>query len=238
MSQKISSFITVIELLPDAWCIVDINSCYIHLNSAYLKMIGAQGLSVDELIGKTVADMPCEASVCADLFWREDSEVLATKKRISVLNTIKMEDDQWWVVHINKIPILDENNNVEAIAFHFTDHSKGSLLELALQLSKSKAFKSIDEPNVSMKLKLDNTVLSLGTKESEILFYIIKGLSYKEIAELQGVAYSTVVDHVERLKNKFKASTLSELIKNALLNGYPKVMPKNIFKRQFSVIFS
>lgn len=238
MNKKISAFIDVIDLLPEAWCIVDANSRYIYYNHAYLKMIGAEHLPRYDLIGKTVADMPCKAAACAELFWKEDATVRATKRNVTVLNIIKMENDQWWVVQINKTPILNDNDQVEAIVFHFIDHSNSHFLELALQVSKNKLFKPNNSANVLIDLKLKKDTISLGSKESAVLFYLIKGLSYKEIAAFQNISYSTVVDHVERLKNKFDALTLDALIKNALLNGYPRGMPQNMFDQQFSIVFS
>jgi len=40
----------------------------------------------------------------------------------------------------------------------------------------------------------------------------------------------------ECLKSKFNASTLDELIKNSLINGYPTGVPDNMFERQFGII--
>jgi DNA-binding CsgD family transcriptional regulator len=236
MASKITTLIEAIDLLPGAWCLMDPKSRYLHYNFAYLKMIGAEHLSRYDLIGKTVADMPCNAASCAELFWEEDDEVRRTKKTVTVLNTIKMKNDQWWVIQINKCPILNERNEIEAILFNFIDHSNNNFLDLALQINKN--LKHEHTAKAQIKIKRKSQIVSLGIKESEVLFYLARGISYKEIAAMQNVAYSTIIDHVERIKNKFHAATLEELIKNALSNGYPHGLPQALFDKQFSIIFT
>lgn len=235
MNERISRLIETIDVLPGIWCLMDPQSRYLHYNLAYLKMIGAEHLARFELIGKTVADMPCAAATCADLFWEADAEVRRTKKMVTVLNTIKMENDQWWVVQINKTPILNEQNEIEAMLFNFIDHSHNYCLDLAMLVGRST---KNSQNKALIRIKTSQDLVALGTKESEILFFLIKGLSYKKIASLQDIAYSTVVDHVERLKNKFNASTTDELISNAIASGYPKSIPQNLFTHQFSILYT
>lgn len=226
------------DLLPGIWCIVDDASRYIYYNQAYAELVGVADKPLDYLLGKTVAAMHCQAAKCAPIFWQEDALVKSSKKMVCVLNAIQMADGLWKVLQIDKQPIINQAGEVEAIIFHLIDQSANHMLDLALSIAKEI---SPDEqaPNgvlININNKLDK--IELKPKESECLFYLSRGFSYKEIAKVQGITYRTVVDHIERLKLKFNAVTTTDLISKALAIGFPGAVPQRYFNQQISVILS
>lgn len=239
MNDKIKVLQNSIDLLPGIWCLVDRDSRYLHYNQAYLDLVGAANLPKDYLLGKTVSDIPCNAASCADLFWQADDLVRKKKTMVRVLHSIQMVDNQWKIIQIDKQPILDDAGEVIAIIFHCIDHSANHFLDLALSIAKQNE-NSLASSADKRLVVLDNsqTKVLLKQKESECLFYLIRGFAYKEIAKLQSVSYSTIVDHVERLKLKFNASTSNELISRALAAGYPGSVPQKFFDHQISIILS
>lgn len=235
MNESVRTLIDALDFLPNPHCLVDINSRYIHYNLPYIKMIGAEHLPRFSLVGKTVAEMPNQAADCANFFWKEDELVIKTKKMVTILNILKMENDNWWVIQIDKTPIFNKNNQIEAILFSFFDLSSNHLLKLANSIGKS--YQNIEpKENVLLNLKYNSEDITLGKKEAEILFYLIHGMPYKAIAAKQNIAYSTIIDHIERLKIKFSANSTDELINKAVIKGYPKTLPQGLFDRQFSII--
>ncbi len=231
------NFKETFDLLPGMWCIVDTQSRYVYYNQAYAELVGFPDKPLDYLLGKTVADMNCNAALCAELFWQEDAEVKSTKKMVRVLNSIQMADGLWKVLQIDKQPVLDANGEVEYIIFHLIDQSANHLLDLALVLSSDVENTADGQTQLSIKLQQQKDKVDVKPKESECLFYLIRGFSYKEIAALQNISYRTVVDHIERLKSKFKANTTNELITKALVAGYPGSVPQKYFNKQISIIF-
>jgi DNA-binding CsgD family transcriptional regulator len=227
-----------LDLLPGIWCVVDINSCYIYYNHAYAVLVGIADKPPGYLYGKTVADMHCRAAECAPIFWQEDALVKSSKKMVRVLNTIQMADGLWKVLQIDKQPILNAEGEVEAIIFHLIDQSANHMLDLALSIAKETPIDK-NAPN-GVLINIGSLVgkIELGPKESECLFYLSRGFSYKEIASTQGISYRTVVDHIERLKLKFNAPTTADLISKALAAGYPGSVPQCYFKQQLSIILA
>lgn len=225
------------DLLPGIWCVVDAKSRYLYYNTAYAKLVGVADQPADYLLGKTVADMNCNAAACANLFWEADAKVIATKRMVQVLHSIQMANGQWTVLQIDKQPVLDEQGEVCAIIFHLIDQSANHMLDLALSVAEEKAKKSADSPGARLvNLSNQSLKVELKPKESECLFYLIRGYSYKEIASIQNITYRTVVDHIERLKSKFNVNTSNELITRALVAGHPGAVPQRYFEHQLSII--
>jgi two-component system vancomycin resistance associated response regulator VraR len=53
--------------------------------------------------------------------------------------------------------------------------------------------------------------IEFTNKELEVLYYVVKGKSLTEVAVIMGVEYRTTRDHIQHLKDKTGAKTLSEL---------------------------
>jgi DNA-binding CsgD family transcriptional regulator len=228
-----------LDSLPGIWCAVDANSHYIYYNQAYAELVGVADQPKDFLIGKTVADMPCNAAKCAPLFWKADELVKSTKKMVRVLHTIQMADDLWKIIQIDKQPVFNANGELESIIFHLIDQSANHVLDLALSLSKEhRSSKTKIDNNLLINSSKQHAKIDLKPKESECLFYLSRGFAYKEIAQIQDVSYRTIVDHIERLKSKFNATTTTELVSRALAAGYPGSVPQKYFHEQISIILS
>jgi DNA-binding CsgD family transcriptional regulator len=226
------------DLLPGIWCIVDAQSRYIYYNQKYAELVGVADKPLDYLHGKTVAAMHCRAAECAALFWKEDELVKQNKKMLRVLNTIQMADGLWKVLQIDKQPILSSAGEVDAIIFHIMDQSANHMLDLALSIAKETSMDNSTSQGILINIGSLQEKIELKPKESECLFYLIRGFSYKEIAKTQGITYRTVVDHIERLKLKFNAATTANLISKALAAGYPGSVPQRYFNQQISIILS
>jgi DNA-binding CsgD family transcriptional regulator len=226
------------DLLPGIWCIVDTESRYIYYNQAYAQLVGIADEPTNFLYGKTAADMHCRAAECAPIFWQEDALVKSTKKMVRVLNTIQMADGLWKVLQIDKQPVLDPAGEVIVIIFHLIDQSANHMLDLALSIAKETPLAKNSPHGVLINTGNNPKGIELKPKESECLFYLSRGFSYKEIATTQGITYRTVVDHIERLKLKFNVTTTANLISKALATGYPGSVPQRYFNQQISIILS
>lgn len=224
-----------LDLLPGIWCVVDRYSRYTYYNNAYAKLVGVYDKPKDFLIGKTVANMNCPAAQCAPIFWKEDELVITTQKKVKVLNYLQMANDTWTVLQINKQPVFNDDGTISSIIFEILDQSANHVLNLALTLGKQ-SYEEIDNNGVLLQLNKRNLEIKLGKKESECLFFLCNGYSYKEIANLREISYRTVVDHVERLKTKFNASSTNELIERALLHNKLGAIPQKYFQQQTSII--
>jgi len=60
---------------------------------------------------------------------------------------------------------------------------------------------------------------SLTDKEAAVLTHLARGLSYKEIAEIQQISYHTVADHVKSIYRKMAVNSRSEAVFEAVQSG-------------------
>lgn len=76
----------------------------------------------------------------------------------------------------------------------------------------------------------------LSSRESECLFYLLRGKTAKQIARLLNLSPKTVEHYIENIKLKFQCQTKSELISKAIEQGFTNIIPKSIVFEQLDDI--
>jgi len=69
----------------------------------------------------------------------------------------------------------------------------------------------------------DPSLVALTAKEIAVLESLAKGLSYKEVAQLGGVSYHTVADHVKAIYRKLAVNSRGEAVFEAVQAGLIKI---------------
>ena len=232
------NFKQCLDLLPGIWCVVDRHSRFIYYNKAYAELAGIEHLPADFLLGKTRESIPANEHGSTGVFWFTDRMVISSKKKISALHCIQVDDGNWRVLQVDKQPVLNSANEVEALIFQFIDQTANQTLDLALAIEKQHQSAEIYEINGCVLLCTSKfqQQIDLKPKESECLFYLSRGFPYKQIALMQNVTYRTIVDRIERLKIKFGVSTTTQLISKALIGGHYKHIPKNVFHKSMVIV--
>jgi DNA-binding CsgD family transcriptional regulator len=77
--------------------------------------------------------------------------------------------------------------------------------------------------------------LQLTDRQSEVLFYLLRGKTVKQIALLLKISPRTVDEHLEQLRYKFNASNKNELIDKAISAGFLNTIPERLFRTQLSI---
>ncbi len=67
-----------------------------------------------------------------------------------------------------------------------------------------------------------NTTTALTSRQYDCLYYLMKGMTAKQIGDMLGISYRTVQGHYDRLRQKFKCRNRSELLLQALRTSYVK----------------
>lgn len=223
------------DQIPGIWCEVDQNSRYTYVNADYCQLVGVNDM--DYLIGKTVADLPCDASECAELFWQEDRLVIDSHHQQRFLNVCRLANNEWKVIQLIKSPVCIAPTQIDRILFNIQVQYDNQMQDVAVKLAKAINAQS---PNIiasQMSVTINTmSAQTLAKKEHECLFYLIHGKTYKEIAAIQQVTERTIIDHTERLKFKLGVSKKSELISKAIALGLNQQIPQSLFNKQLSLI--
>jgi DNA-binding CsgD family transcriptional regulator len=64
---------------------------------------------------------------------------------------------------------------------------------------------------------------NLTPREIEVLTHLAKGLSYKDVAAIEGLSYHTVADHVKAIYRKLAVNSRSEAVFEAVQTGLIKM---------------
>ena len=225
----------IYDQLPGLWCRVDNNSRFTYLNTEYAKLVGIKDELKSIYLGKTVADLPCKASECADLFWQEDAIVKKYAADVQIINVIQLANDEWKIIELLKRPIFDACNQLDSIIFKIVDHTNKNMAQLGKKLSMPLTMKTNNKQS-SFLISNKNEQVKLSPKEAECLFFLLRGHTFKQIAAIQNVSCRTIIDHAERLKFKFHSQSKPELISNAIELGYFNKIPDSLFNQQLSII--
>lgn len=68
----------------------------------------------------------------------------------------------------------------------------------------------------------------LTTRESEVMFFLIRGYSALDTAKRLGLCQSTVTGYIENIKDRWKLRRKCEIIERAIDMGYALVQPQSL----------
>ncbi|HEY9132623.1 MAG TPA: helix-turn-helix transcriptional regulator [Dyella sp.] len=224
-----------LDRMPGLCGCKDENSVFMYGNAAYAEAIGVDHHL--DLIGRTDYDMPCETAACADLFRAQDRDVMDNARPLRILDIHPFAGGEWRAYLFSKTPLVEDNRIVGTL-FQGIDITSTRFFELGSMLGHIHAGMDKSDPigQHSFIVGHRRGAISLADREGEILFFLIRGKSCKDIASLVGLSPRTVEQHIARLRDKFVAGSRKELVDRAIQAGYLSFIPERIFKRQLSVV--
>jgi len=215
----------------------DKKSVYQYANPAYAALLGLS--CQQDLIGRTVFDIPCDAAACAQEFDDQDRQVMSSGQVLRVLNIHPFAEGQWGVYLCTKRPWLDADNDIIGTIGEAIDITDAYTTALSMQLSRftgqRQSSLTLSEGDVAGH---SNGGVSLSPRESEVLFLILRGKTAKLAADTLNISFRTVEQHMELIKLKFGIRNKSELIDVAIERGYLNHIPVSIFSKQLSVVLA
>jgi len=214
----------------------DTQFAYQYSNSAYATLIGLS--HPQDLIGRTVFDIPCDAVSYAQEFDVQDRQVMSSGQTLRILNIQPFADGRWGIYLCTKRPWFNEGNEVVGSigeAVDITDAYTSALSTRFARVTGQKQHSLI--LTGADTVGRTNAGMSLSPRESEVLFLILRGKTAKLAAEVLSISFRTVEQHLESIKFKFGARNKAELIDAAIDRGYLNHIPLSIFSRRLSVGF-
>lgn len=192
----------------------DSHSYYQYCNVNYANLSGYR--LVTDLIGKNDYDLACHEF--ADLYIHCDSYVMKNKTW-SGIEMIKTATDQLLPIYTKKTPVV-EKNIVQGILVQFqilnhcTDAIFKHIKDMPLKIK-----------NTLCKPSLQQNVFRLTPRELQCLYYLVKGMSCKQIAAALCISKRTVECHVNHLKEKFGVSSKNDLIRASFEENIFSLLP-------------
>jgi len=229
---------SLFDQMPGCWGCKDRDSRFLYANKEYGEIIGFGENRHLEVIGRTDFDMPCETTNCAELFRKQDKTVIITEQPMRILDIHPFAGKEWKAYIFTKTPLYDNKKQVIGTIFQGTNVTNSSVLEIGSLLSKMTTEIQNDLLCNQSSFILGNKFheIKLSERESECLFFILRGKTVKQIAKYLGISFRTVEEYLINLKIKFAARNKYELIDKAIQIGFLNTIPESLFHTQLSVI--
>jgi DNA-binding CsgD family transcriptional regulator len=215
----------------------DLNSVFLYGNKENANLVGLK--NSEDMVGRHQSDFPCEAVVNSSKVWTaQDTIVISEKTPLEILDVHPFITG-WKAYITRKTPLWNENKTeVMGTIYHMVDVTRDSVLKVFHALAKriGKTSNELLEGQNSRILTNNINKPSLTVRQTEVLFLVLFGRSSKEIERILKISNKTVASHIEDLKEKFCASSKSELVDKAYSLGIEKFIPKSLFNKQLSLI--
>lgn len=217
--------------LASYMAIKDLNSIYAYGNDKLAKLVGFK--KRQELEGISDHDLKCDAAQRADEFQKADSEVMKNNSPRRMICIDKYADNNMHALLAIMQPLVNSNQRVIGIAtmgieLGISTQEGGLILPNLFHQLTSYDNKHIRFNNNKKTFTVANQIEELSKRETQCLFYILRGKMYKEIADIIHVSTRTVESYVESIKVKLNCHNKSEIIDKALANGYDAYIPESL----------
>ncbi len=120
----------------------------------------------------------------------------------------------------NKIIVTNHSAEYQTFSNHMLQDMESRQDNL---IALDNAFRLKKYPIIS-----ENGKTYLTERESECLFYLLRGKTAKGIGQILGISGKTVENYVEKLKLKFSCFRKSDLISKSIEMGYMNIIPEKI----------
>lgn len=169
------------------------------------------------IIGKSIHDI-LEKKI-AERITNEDETIMLNNKE-KILEEIGFDLENQPAIYLSKkIPTHNFKGEVTGlfgISINITRQKNIQLIETTLNKFSNYV--------IEQKYK---TLPTLAKRELECLYFIIRGMTAKQIGKVLNLSFRTVESYIENMKYKFNCTNRSELIGKAIDLGYIHITVKN-----------
>ena len=210
--------------------LVDLNSKYLIANKTALKWFGYQTL--DRMIGHSYCDMPCKASEQHEYYVHQDKITSTRNNTVKILGHYCYSNNNWKLLLGEKYPLKNKQGDLIGLVLHFNDITNLNLINVSKFLDITTHKNALDTHIKQIGYILEESYPNtrLPERQSECLFYLLRGKTAKEIAKLLNLSPRTVESYIEQIKFKLNCRTKSDLIETAIKNDYMNIIPKQLLK--------
>jgi DNA-binding CsgD family transcriptional regulator len=232
--MSMEHFNDYVNQAPGLLCIKNKSSVIQACSKELCKLIGYRN-SV-ETYGITDFDMKCEAANGAQQFVEQDQDALIRGENIAI-NIYNYVNGNKVIMYSKKTPLIycGEVYGINAIGYDLT-HLNTITNQFILLLENDKNFLTLSQKKMTSYTFYDRyPIEKLSKKESMCLFYVLRGKTNKEIAEILHLSSRTVEGKMTEIKAKMQCDSRNQLVEKAIQNGFLEIIIKSLMSKEFSV---
>lgn len=179
--------------------------------------------SATQFHGHNDYELRCPATESAESFRAEDRQVFQSGNTLTSLQLNQYADGRTHIFMLKKSPVRDAAGNLVGLCGFGSEiinpETCHALFRLATQTARMQTH----------SLAIVDLYGQLSARESQVLFYFMRGFTNKETGLYMQLSPRTVETYIQRIKLKFKCATRSELHDTCLQNGLIYSIPQSIF---------
>lgn len=227
----------ILNQLPTCIAWKDDKSIFMGGNELAAKYCGLK--SPLELEGLTDYEVKAPFAQHAEEYKRQDQIVLKEKTTLDIFGVYLCNHGIYETVMTRKVP-LRKDNIVIGTLYQATVLSKKfitSFVNALLKIdNKYDDFNKNKQRSYLCNRKYIDDEINLTQRESECLFFILRGSPLPKIANILNISARTVEKHIENIKAKMGVHFKSQLIERAIAKGYLYTIPWFLNEQNFNVL--
>jgi len=227
----VEKYAYMINQFPGYFLLKTCDSKYFGFSQQFSHLLGWK--TQQDCLGRTDADLRCQASELAEVFVSEDQATLQqgqTKK----LHLTRYCDSNVKIFITNKRRLVESDGSVVGVLVYDEDVTYNPIVQkhLVNELLKQKPYiKNKRQVNASAKMKIMGSYddLGLSSRECEVFFYLIRRESSKAIGQLLHIAKKTVEKHTQNILEKLGCHSRNQLVDLAVNKQLIHVLLNSLF---------
>lgn len=225
------------SLLPLHISIKSLDSEILLLNASATNQLGYA--SMDDVINNRPTDHEahCLVRQLAHQFIDEDQYVIKEAQSMQILGYYSYchhQHEKLGVFLGSKKPLFGAQNQVNAILCNFSEISS---LNLTL-INFTYALHQYDEYRYyhkrgqnSYRIEPMYSGTTMSERQSELLFYLLRGYSVRDIADKLNLSKRTIESYLTEIKNKFNCHSKKDVIEKAIDAGLLHIIPSTVLPK-------
>lgn len=215
----------LLEQLFEFCAIKDLKSRYLHMSPAMTKLVGYQ--KEEEIVGTDDYALKCPAVASAETFIAQDAWVTQTQNKMMNLD-IHEYADGIHMLFTRKTPYFKKEELLGSL-FGCVEWTSAAMMQLASVLTEwDQLYYPKRQKGRSYQMSAGPYQDQLSPREMDCLFYLLRNKTAKEIAKRLNLSYRTVEWHIANIRMKFQCATKTEIIEQAVSNGYLHYVPQHL----------
>lgn len=218
----------LLPVMPGCMAIKDCNSVYVSATQAIPGLIGYR--NPDEMVGITDYDLKAPVVEFADEFVRQDQRVLAGEPEEHI-DINRYFDGVLHVFLTKKTRIVDVEGKSIGTFFNMTELSEVIVRTLVERLLVNYTEQHYDNLCGSYRVGNNSFSHKLSPRESDCLYYLVRGETLKSTGLRLGIAHTTVASYLRTAMEKLGCLNRTQLIEKAIELGFLFKIPNGVLKK-------
>jgi DNA-binding CsgD family transcriptional regulator len=215
-----------VPYMPGLVAAKDNDSIYYSASTLVAEYLGLK--SAEEIVGCSDLVLPSKLVKFADTFVKYDQ--LVTSGKIACLTSVEVLQYVCGVriLFSKRLPLVNHTNEIVGLLTQSMDVTEVGLFQAFLVVEQLKN-QSLGQANFGSYIISDTQELcGLTPRQQDCLFFLLRGLSSKQIAAALKLSVRTIENYLEQLKAKFHCRSKADLYEAALAQGLYYYVPQRL----------